>query len=315
MQALTFKQLVDDTLTRMGFKDDTGNLRETVKAAIRANHEHRATQGDYSFMRLTKPRTFTLVPGQQSYALSPDFRAPIYFRRQSDGAPLVEVKSDMLHDQGLPVTGTSGNAQAFEFRGHTNVLAQPLTASVVRPTSSAGGDNGRVVTIIGEDANGLYLEVSVTLDSATLPTTGLTFSRVDSVRKEGTGWVGTVTVATVEPPTAIVLARFPPASYGVFVRHLYLLTAPSAADVIEYDFWKQPNLLSNDYDLPSIPAPFSRLLMFDTLLDLAGFSRPTGEERQQWQDKVGELMHSMDSTYIEGQTNMANASYIHYVPR
>jgi hypothetical protein len=310
MQPRTFGQLTEDTLLAMGFAGETGRQRDIVEASIRRAHAKRATAQDYSFMRMPRPSTLQLVAGQRSYSLSPLFRAPIYFRLRTTGQFLVEAKSDMVADTGLPLESESGTPFRFELRGQTNVQRQPTTAAVVTIANADAGDNGKTVTVQGEDEDGFYVEETVTLGGSVATTTAFAF--VLFVRKDGSvAWDGAITATA----GSVTLVTIPASSQGMFYRLLYLHWAPSTADVLEYDFWRLPNDLSNDNDLPSIPAPFSDILTYDALVENAGFTRATPTEVQHWNDARAELEHSLIANYIEGQSAGADASTVHYIRR
>lgn len=310
MQPRTFGQLTEDTLLAMGFAGETGRQRDIVEASIRRAHAKRATAQDYSFMRMPKPSTLTLVAGQRVYSISPLFRAPIYFRMRTTGQFLAEAKSDMAADTGMPLETASANPFKYELRGQTNVQRQPVTAGVVTVANADAGDNGKTVTIQGEDEDGFYVEETVTL--AGTVATATSFAFVLFVRKNGAvAWDGAITV-TADTTTLVMI---PASSQGMFYRLLYLHYLPTTADAIEYDFWRLPNDLSDDNDLPSIPAPFSDILTYDALVENSGFVRATPTEVQHWNDMRAELEHSLIASYLEGQSAGADASYTHYIPR
>lgn len=309
MTVLTFKNLVDETLDAMGFAGETGSLRTIVENAVRSNHERRVVGMDYPFMRMPKPSTFTVTAGQRVYGLSPLFRAGIYFRFQTTGTPLQEAKSDMLLENSLPLD-TPTTPYQFELRGVMNVKTQPTTPAVVTVTPASAADNGKTVTVIGEDTDGNWTEETVTLAGA-VSTTAL-FRLVFQVRKNGsTEFATALTVSS----GATTLVTIPVGTHGTYYPVLYLLEAPAETGVVEYDFWRQPSALVNDNDLPNIPYPFSRILIYDALLETMGYSRPTADERQNWVNNREDLKASMDATYTEGQTNGALSSYVKLVPR
>lgn len=306
--ALTLKNLVDETLSLMGLASETGTIRTMVEERIRANHDNRVLAGDYSFMRFPYPSTLTLTAGVRDYALHPAFRSPIYFRSRTTGEDLVEVNADMLLDGGLSAYDATGEAKKFELKGVLNVKAQPTEAGVLTATSSAGADDGNTVTVVGETSAGAVVE-----ETLTLPNAGTTeFLRILAIRKNGDTWTGTLTITHADGTVVQTLSA---SSYGQQYRHFYLHLSPTSAEVIEYEFWALPNRLEEDYDIPNIPAPFSRILIYDALLDTQGYSRPTAGEVQRWEQKQMELQHALDSAYQEGLSNGAQGSYVHLVPR
>lgn len=53
---------------------------------------------------------------------------------------------------------------------------------------------------------------------------------------------------------------------------LRLAYTPDSPDVIEYQCFVKPTEMSADNDLPDIPYPYSRVLIWDALLDIAAYS-------------------------------------------
>jgi hypothetical protein len=224
----------------------------------------------------------------------------------------VEAKSDMLMDEGLPgETTSSASVYKFELRGQTNVKKQPATTAVLTLTNAAG-DNGKTIGIQGEDSDGNYIEEDVVLAAST-PTVQ-SFATVFWVtKKSATAFVGAVTVSD---SGANVLVTIPATSaQGVLYRQIYFLDSPPSADVVEYDFWRLPNTLVSDYDIPNLPPPYSRILIYDALLDSTGYWNPEAAERTRMENIMMEFQHDLDSTYLEGQSNLADGSYIKYIPR
>jgi len=103
--------------------------------------------------------------------------------------------------------------------------------------------------------------------------------------------------------------------YGRNYRQFVLEVAPTSADVVDYPFYKQPIRLSDNYDIPDIPAPYSDVLIYDSLLDLQGYSRATAGELQRWQDQQQSIGFNLENAYTDGQSLGAEASYVHFVPR
>ena len=308
-RSFTFKNLQDEALSLLGFRNDTGNMRELVKERIRANHDSRVNQGEHNFMVFPYPTTFTLTPGVRDYALHGAFRAPIYFRSRTTGEDLMEWKSDMLLDEELPAYDSTGGAADFQLRGVMTVQNLPTAAGTVAITSSdAGADAGKTVTITGETSSGAVVEETIAVSA----TGSTSFARVLGIRKDGEDWTGTMT-ATHGGST--VLIELGPEEFGKEFRHFYLLRDPEDAEVIEYSFYRFGNRLEDDNDVPSIPAPFSRILVYDALLDLQGYARFSSAETQRFADSMLRLEQDLFATYEEGQSKSAKDSYVHFIRR
>lgn len=307
---LTFGDLTTETLTLLGFAGDTGMMRTLVQQRLVANHELRALQGERQYLVAPLPSELTLIPGQRTYSLHPAFRSPIYFRVQASGAPLIEVPNG--RPDLLPTATAQWNegSVGFTLRGHSPIFQQPRADGVVVATSSASADNGRQVEVVGETSTGIELRELLTLPTA--GTVVFAANRVLSVTKLGSGWQGTVTVTAAD---GAVLTQLAPDSGGQLYRQLTLLATPTTALTLEYQFFRFAPRLRRDTDIPVMPSPASRVLVFDTLMDLTGYSRATPVEVQRWQDQRMQIEFDLDTAYAEGQSTDAEANYITYIHR
>lgn len=307
--AKTFLELQDAVLLKLSDAGDSATLRDLVKAAIAENHARRVSSANWSFMRWPVPPTLAIVAGIRRYSLHEAFGTPLYFKSRTYGL-LTERPSDMLGDYELPDHDATGEPNRFELAGSSGIKTQPVADSVLTATSSNAGDNGKTITVGGETAAG-YEE-----ETLTLPTPGTTTflaGQLLTIRKNGTGWAGTLTV-TADAGATTVLALAADV-YGRNYRQFVLEIAPDAADTIDYPFFKQPIRLSNNYDIPDIPAPFSDVLIYDASIDLQGFSRATSGELQRWHDQQQQITFNLENAYMDGQSLGAEASYVHLVPR
>ena len=67
---------------------------------------------------------------------------------------------------------------------------------------------------------------------------------------------------------------------------LSLLYTPTASDILTYVYVRQPIELSADADLPDIPYPYSRILIYDALLQLGLYSEDLdGAKERLWQQR------------------------------
>lgn len=91
-----------------------------------------------------------------------------------------------------------------------------------------------------------------------------------------------------------------------------LLFEPRAGDVITYKYYRHPVELSADGDTPDIPYPFSRILIYDALLDLANYSEDiTPAKVDRWEKKqqaleLGLLAANLDGDSLHAFTSQVN---------
>jgi hypothetical protein len=107
--------------------------------------------------------------------------------------------------------------------------------------------------------------------------------------------------------------------YGHFVlkgQTLKLLWTPTAADVIEYGFYKLPVEMSADADLPNIPYPHSRMLIYDALMTLAAYDEDIATNKVTlWQKNLDQWVDSFEEKYGQENSDQTAARYITYIPR
>ncbi len=303
----TFSDLVDDVMGWAGMADDAGELRTRAKSAVAASHERRLLDGRWSFMLYPTPQTVTMVAGQQNYSLNEAFLTPQYFRSRTTGNPVIPVPYDKMLTH-LPTSGTTGYVNKVMLHGVSKVQNQPTSASVITPSSSSGSDNGRTVTVTGETETGIQSE------TLTLPTAGsVEFINILDVTKGAGTWYGTLTLTA--NAGAVTVLKLGAAQYGRQFPQMRSLIIPNTAEVIEYNFFRLPKLLSADNDIPDTPYPFDRLHVLDANLALQDFSRPTASTVRQWEQERAILEGDMAATYQDGLADGSEASYITLVSR
>jgi hypothetical protein len=76
---------------------------------------------------------------------------------------------------------------------------------------------------------------------------------------------------------------------------------PPAAEDLQIGFFRTPSKLLNDTDIPDLPYPHSRLLVWDALLDLKTYARES-EASSLWMAKQQAAEHALWQAFVEGQT-------------
>lgn len=303
----TFKNLQDETLAWLDEAGDTAVTLTLVKQAIRGAHEKRLTDERWAFM-VGKPKTFSTVVGQQTYMLDAEFQRLMYVKNLTTTQFLTERTDQNVLNAGYDWSIDTSSATDFTLWGHSEVAAQPTSASVLAVSSSNSGDNAvNSVTVRGDTATGIQTETILCNASG-----ALSFTEILKVTKSA-GWVGTMTITSNS--AVVTNLTLVAAEYGKSYQPFYLLASPSAVESIEYRFYRQASPLSADNDRPDYPAPFEELLVWETLCDLATYNNWSAGMVSYWVAKRDALLLSMQQTVNEAQTINQAAVYTTYIPR
>ena len=177
----------------------------------------------------------------------------------------------------------------------SSVAADPASTGTLSIVSSSASDTTPTLTVRVIDSNSDEVSETLTANGTSTVTTTASASKLLSVTKGGT-WVGTVTLKDSDSNTLLTLSS---TEYGKVYPQIRLLKDPGQADTIEYRFYRRPRILTADYDIPEIPYPFSRVLVWDALLVLASYEEAKEPpmwvaQRKQWEKKLAD-------NYLEGQ--------------
>ena len=292
---LTFKDIQDQVLLLWDAPGETGNFLTIVKNAINDSHAERCNAQRWSFMLWEDVLTFTTVSGTLNYRLHPLFHRFHRIYNTSDTHKLIEVPPREYYES--PETKFH-----FHMVEPSPVAADLASAGTLSMVSNSASDTTPtlILRLIDNDtASGLVrtgeISEALTANGTSTVTTAASTSKILSVTKGGT-WVGTMTLRDADGNTLLTLS---PTEYGKVYPQIRLLKDPEQADTVEYRFYRRPRILSADYDIPDIPYPFSRILIWDTLLLLASYdeAKEPGmwvEQRRQWDKKLAD-------NYLEGQ--------------
>lgn len=297
----TLKTLRDEVLYWLDEAGNTGTTKTNVDAAINQAHFNRLTKELWPFMVWDTAETFSLTANQRTYALHPEFFRPAYFYNQTRREYLREVPLRTLAPSGVDWNRDT-NVSQFTLWGRSAVATQPASASTLTLSSTAPADNAASTLTIRGVVNG-----AVTTETITCNTTGSkSFSKILGVTK-GAVWFGTLTLAA----GATTLLQLNNDEWGRSYQQLYLLGAPSSADTIEYRFYRLPSPLTADNDVPDIPPPFEKVLVWDALLMMLAYDNqaeaPRMQEFSKWQF---ELDTAMRLAFLEQQGVEAEPQYI-----
>lgn len=300
----TFKNLQDQVLRLIDEAGDTGTTLAIVKDLMNQAQQQKVSERPWRFTRWDQPMTLSTVVGTTVYSLHQEFGRPWFFKDQN-GNYLVEVPTreidslSFLPDPTATVNQLDGPLN-FYFSGHSVVSKQPETVGVLTLVSSSSSDvTSYSVILKGETSAGVVFDETVTLTGTTPVNTTGSFRKVISVTKSQS-FNGTLTISDSD---ANILLSLAPTEYGKQYRQITFLQDPGAR-TITYGFYRKAQTLVNDYDIPMIPAPYSQVLVWDTLLLLAGgyLTDVSGQQLSVWQAQQKAWEWSLHNYEMEGQT-------------
>jgi len=308
----TFKQLQDATLQWMADGGDTGLLRTLVKDGLNRTHQNLLNDDRYDFMLWPRNETLSVTANKTVYPLHPRFQHPLYFYNPDTNIYLEEIPpKGLMESQADWNDGTTDEVDRFMLTGIAKVTAQPTTAAPVVITMGGAQASSLSVTITGISSG---VPVTETLTSGTTWTTLTTtnsYEVIEDITKNGIGWTQTLT-ATCGGTTITVL---PASTYGVQYRLLELVETPTTAQTILYRFYRHPRELVLDNDVPDLPGDFDDILVYQTLLAMAGYTRATPDEQQLWGAQVRKLTDVLQMTYRSSRSMGGRPTYTRFIPR
>jgi hypothetical protein len=310
---LTFKDLQDRVLRML---DETASGSPTtlalVKDFLNSAHYQRCMEYPWGFMLWPVEVTFSTEASRRVYALHEEFGRPLYIRNNTTKDYLEEVPYRGLPEDGMDWNNDTGDAWHFFYAGMQPISKQPSSATPVTIVSSSTSDSGSTyaVTIYGQNASGHVVSESISPTGTTSVSSTLSFSPVVDVVK-ATTWSGTLTM-TIGSDTVLTLL---PSQMGKQYKTIQLIELPAAAQTIGYRFFRQVRHLSADSDVPLIPAPWSDLLVWDALMQMAGYlTETTPQSVSLWAQKQAQAEKSLYQAHAnDGQTLEARPHYVRYM--
>lgn len=273
----TFKDLQDQVLNWLDEADNTTTTRTNVKEALNQAHQERLMQYRWPHMIWDRAETITMVAAQRLYSLHQEYNRPLYFRNQGTGEMLIETPRRNIDAENTDWDNDT-DTNRFVLAGWQTVKAQPTSASVITVVSDSASDNSSTynITVRGVDSNGAVVTNTIT-PNGTTPVAGTqSFVKILSIVKTA-ATNGTLTFTSNS--AAVTVLSLTASEYARQYRQLELLYQPTAGDVIEYKFYRQPLKMTVDYDIPEIPAPYSQVLVWDALLMLMSYDGQLDEGR------------------------------------
>lgn len=314
----TYKQLQDIVLQWMADTDDLGLLRTLVKDAINRTHQTVLTDDRYDFMLWPQTETISVTADQKVYALHPEFYHPLFFYNPTSNEYLEEIPPvGLMESQADWDDGQSSEVDRFMLTGLSKLQAQPAASSQITiVTSGTQNPNGAQLRLTGI-SNGVPTTELVQADGGWSQLTSTTsFSLLQDVTKVGTTWNAPITLYSgYGTANQRALLQLNADEYGKQFRMFELLENPTTTQTVTYRFYRKPRQLVYDGDIPDIPAQFDDILVYQTLIAMAGYTRATPEELGLASAMVKKLTDQMQQSYRASRSMGGRPTYVRYIPR
>jgi hypothetical protein len=307
----TFKSLRDQVLAFIGESDDTVT-DAMVKDVMNQAHMNRVTQHKWAFMTWPRTETLSILTTTRQYALHQEFGKAIWFYNETGGWPMVETPERTQDGVAPDYTSGSESPKHFKLAGTMQVKQQPSTTGTCTIESSSASDNSSTYNIYikGVTSTDDVVQVTVTPNGVTPVATSVAFKHILMVSKAA-DWNGTLTLKDNAGNTLLTLYA---GEWGRTYRIFELLADADAAATIKYQFRVKVQKLVNDYDVPQLPDNHAQILVYDTLLLLAGAlgNVPEGFVSE-WKDMQTRLERNLYLEYgFDQNTLNAGPSYIKF---
>src|SRR3990167_979253 len=281
---LTFKDIQDEVLLFLDQVDETGIGLDLVKSAIVRANERRLVSERWSFMLWPTPVNLSFVSGQRVYTLHPLAAMVSDF---TNGTTVMKETPTRARYK----SGVQEDRYHFEFVKASPVRVQP-TEGVLTVTGYA-----RIVYV--DDDGDVQSE-----DVQNTTTTG-TVTEVVQVTK-----LNASTLSIVDAASTTILS-LTASEYGKTYPQIRLFADGNSADAGTYRFYKRPEKLDHDNDIPEIPYPFSRVLTFDALLEIATYN--DSKPQDYWIAQADLWDRQLRQTYIEGESEGSESKQVQNV--
>lgn len=283
---LRFKDIQDHVHE---FEDQSGTTTAhpvaLVKYAINASYEKRMTEDRWSFNLWPSLQTFTFTTGR-NYVLHPEAAIITDFKNRTSNTPMRDLQAGARYK-----TGVQDSRNHYEMVLPTPVKSQP-GEGVVTVTGNAR------LRYIGIDEEFYEEDIEDT-------TTAREVSEILEVTKLDDASL------TLTSAAAVTLLSLTSSQYGKSYPQIRLLGDGVAGEIGEYRFYRKPRLLVHDNDIPFIPYPFSRIMVYDALLEMATYD--DSQPPQYWVAQQEILDRQMRQAFIEGEDESSERRTIRIV--
>jgi hypothetical protein len=303
MAVYSLKNLRQMVLAQTDERTDENIARDVVNELINHAHEARCLEYADNFLMWDTKETFTTTAGQHQYSLHQLFDRPVYFYNQTSKVLLSETPRRAINDSGAILSpDITGSARNFALWGHNSVLAQPTSASTLSLVSNNAADTGTDYEIVikGLNTSNELVAEKVALTGTTPVSSSYTYTKIFSIVKER-AMTGQLTVTSNSG--AVTILRLSSDEFGRQYRQCWIFETPTTSETIEYRFYRKPSYLVNDYDIPDIPAPYSKLLVFDALLLWGAYNTDTSDKSLTlWKEQQTHWERLLQTYVKEGQS-------------
>jgi hypothetical protein len=297
----SFLELQNQVLRNLDEVEDEGTTRDLVKDTLNQMHQQRCTEFLWPFMLWGRTETITTVAGQRTYSLHQEFERPLFVQNQSRKLLLHEVPNANI-PEGQLLDENIGSANFFSLWGIQPVPTQPTAATGLRIRSTDSGDTGtaKTVRIRGVLSDGDVVTETLTANgTSNVASSETTYVEILNITKT-TPWTGAMILETTGGTQLLLLRSNETSRY---YRLLHLLDIPTAAETLKYRFYRKPLVMINDSDVPDLPSPHGRILVWDTLVHMASYNKIGNAERINiWREMREKAEEALYTTYRDAQT-------------
>lgn len=313
----TFKDLRDQVLRNLDEKENEDTTFDLVGNLLNQANQYRCMQYPHRLLLWDIPAYFNTEVGRQIYPLHEEFMRPVYFKNLTAQKFMKEVTNRQTAVEGYNWNQDQGPVEHFSLWGRTQVKRQPTSASVLEIVSSDAADTWADASddalnlfIRGETADGSVKSEIVSPNGLTPVQTDNSYVKIMQVTKAGP-WTGTMTMTSNEGAVENLVLDY--CDLGKMYQQLFTYEIPTTVEQIEYRFYRNPIRMSNDYDLPDIPYPFSQLLVWDTLVLMAGYNTEMNPQSvSTWRQMQAQMDTAFANAMQDGQSLGARNRRIRY---
>jgi hypothetical protein len=280
---LTFENIFDQVQTFLDEADVTGHSLDLVKFAVQTAHEKRLTEERWSFMLWPTDVSLSFLTDKKIYQLNSEVQLLSEFRNDTENATMREVPTRARYK-----VGNFNDRFHFEFVQNSPVKVQPAEG---------------VLTVVGTalikfiDENGDVQEETVTdTTSSATATEIITITKLNDA------------ILTVKDLNNVTLLSLSATQYGKQYPQIRLFGNGVTGETGKYRFYRKPSALTLDNAIPDIPFPFSRILVYDALIELAAYNDSV--PNQAWIEQQAKWDLQLRQSYVEGETEGSEARTI-----
>lgn len=278
---LTYRDLRGQALILLDNYSELGTGSQgdlLVANAIAQAHEKRLTKDRWSFMLWPSTQALSFAAATRTYTLHP----LVQFMGEFTNTTASQYMKETPTRARFKSRNTMNDRFHYEFVQESPIQL-PFAAGKIKVQS------GTAILY--------YVDTSGSVQTETIVAGNFTAQNVDTllgVTKTDTNPL------TLQDSAAKTLLSLAASEQGKSYPQIRLFDDGIAGEVATYRFYRKPKTLVNDYDIPEIPYPFSRVLIYDALLELATYN--DNVPAQYWMMQQQEWDMQLRQAYQEGET-------------